>query len=57
MITLLDQRVGYEGALLSEGKREGRELVYRAPFETRDGRSMVEDGVTVDSLQKETVEA
>jgi phosphoribosylanthranilate isomerase len=42
VITLLDQRVGYEGVLLSQGQREGEALVYRTPLETREGRTFVE---------------
>ncbi|HEY3498980.1 MAG TPA: hypothetical protein VGK73_30020, partial [Polyangiaceae bacterium] len=43
VITLLDQRVGYEAALLSLGQRQAGDLVYALPFETRDGRTMVEE--------------
>jgi phosphoribosylanthranilate isomerase len=43
VITLLDQRVGYDGVLLSRGTREARWLVYRTDLDARDGRALVEE--------------
>jgi phosphoribosylanthranilate isomerase len=43
VITLLDQRAGYEGVLLSQARREGDELVFRTPIETSTGRALLEE--------------
>jgi phosphoribosylanthranilate isomerase len=43
VLTLLDQRVGYEGVLISHGRHEGDALVYRSPIEARDGRALIEE--------------